>query len=374
MKRAIGLTLMVTLAIAICGCGGGGGGGKLTPPINKKGTAKITITLAEVLAKTRAIDDVDSVTVTITGSSYSIPTFALTKNTQTGAWEGTKEVLAYNLTFLAEASDSTGKVLYSGQTQKTILADTINDVTITINVPVSPNTWSVTQNGNVLEIAYGSGADFPQYAALHTDSGYFRLINSRTAGWGTSVIIMPSFWTSGRYYQGAGVFTSHEVLPDGRLKILFSGNTLTLSVQGIALLSPPDNNIMQADVSVTTSGSVDLDVRSGEAFKPVMLSSMHISEAQWDCSESFVSLVTNQIPSSSWLMNSPIIDTSFGLKGGSSSWKQNAPTMTITLDTPMPITGWVTPTSNPNNDNIGMWPASDTVLSSWSYTITAKSE
>lgn len=235
-------------------------------------------------------------------------------------------------------------------------------------------TWNVKQNGNILEIAYGSGTDFPQYAALHINSGYFRLVNSQSSGWGTSVILTPSFWEGGRYYQGSNISANSEVLPDGRLRITFSGSTSTLSTKGEVLLSPPNNDVLQASVSATTSGDVDLDVRSNEAFKPVMLSSMHISDTQWDCSESLIGLVTNPIPSGNWLVPNAVTETTFGLKGGSSAWKQNAPTVTITLNSPMPITGWVTPSSDPNDDNIGMWAASDTVLRSWSYTITAKKE
>src|SRR5438105_471737 len=40
--------------------------------------------------------------------------------------------------------------------------------------PIVP-TWSVSPNGNNLQIDYGSGASFPQYGALDVTSGYFRL-------------------------------------------------------------------------------------------------------------------------------------------------------------------------------------------------------
>ncbi len=57
------------------------------------------------------------------------------------------------------------------------------------------NTWSVSQNGTLLEIAYGSGTSFPQYAALDLNSSYFRMIYSSSAGWGTSVILLPVYWS-----------------------------------------------------------------------------------------------------------------------------------------------------------------------------------
>jgi len=38
----------------------------------------------------------------------------------------------------------------------------------------------------------------------------------------------------------------------------------------------------QAKVNASTSGSVLIDSRPGEAFKPVFLSSMRVSDTQWD--------------------------------------------------------------------------------------------
>lgn len=35
--------------------------------------------------------------------------------------------------------------------------------------------WSVAQRGNIVEVGYGGGSDFPQYAAHHADSSYLRL-------------------------------------------------------------------------------------------------------------------------------------------------------------------------------------------------------
>src|SRR5438477_10587397 len=59
----------------------------------------------------------------------------------------------------------------------------------------SSSTWSVTQNGNILQIAYGSGTSFPQYGALDLTSSYMRLVYGPDSGWGTSFILLPSFWS-----------------------------------------------------------------------------------------------------------------------------------------------------------------------------------
>lgn len=56
-------------------------------------------------------------------------------------------------------------------------------------------TWSVVESGEELRIHYGSNGNFPQYAVLHRTDGYFRMIPGTLAGWGTSVILPPSFWS-----------------------------------------------------------------------------------------------------------------------------------------------------------------------------------
>src|SRR5579863_3033841 len=52
------------------------------------------------------------------------------------------------------------------------------------------NTWSVSQNGNLLQIGYGSGTSFPQYAALDLSSSYFRMVYSMASQWGTSIVLL----------------------------------------------------------------------------------------------------------------------------------------------------------------------------------------
>lgn len=39
-------------------------------------------------------------------------------------------------------------------------------------LPVSAQTWLVRQRGTVVEAAYGSDPEFPQYAALHHEGGF----------------------------------------------------------------------------------------------------------------------------------------------------------------------------------------------------------
>jgi len=238
------------------------------------------------------------------------------------------------------------------------------------------NTWSVSQNGTLLEIAYGSGTSFPQYAALDLNSSYFRMIYSSSAGWGTSVILLPVYWSQTScpppgLCQGAPI-TAHWQIVNTDLVLSTRGTIGTLNVASSISLSPPANNALTAHVTTTVTGHAMLDNRPGEAFKPVMLSSMHISSTQWDAQAAFIGTQTYTFPYSGWIINPPIIAKDFGLQGGTSSWKTNAPAIEVTLNQARQITGWVTQSINPNDDNIGFWAATSKVLSSWSFNLTAE--
>lgn len=238
-------------------------------------------------------------------------------------------------------------------------------------IPETPIAWSVTQKGNILEIAYKTGDTYPQYAALHLNDSYFRMVYSPQSSWGTSVIILPSFWEQGKLYQGAPVSYSYQ---DSGSDLLISlmGNISSLSVNASIQISPPSENSVTATISVSVIGQIGLDYRPGEAFKLVTLSSMYISPGTWDCRAAYVDSKQFPIPTEGWIIQPPMFGQAFGLEGGSSSWKNNAPTIEVWLNKDVEITGWVTRSNNPNNDNVGFWGASSTLQSSWQYTLTAK--
>ncbi len=156
------------------------------------------------------------------------------------------------------------------------------------------------------------------------------------------------------------------------LEVEISATIAGLSCSGKIQLRPPANNRLEATVTMTTTGSPKLDVRADEAFKPLLLSSMRISDKEWDASSVHVGGKGYSIPASGWLVHPAVKTTQLAIKGGTSSWKKNAPTMEITLAQPLSVTGWVTSRMNPNEDNVGLWPASPKILSSWSYTIVAR--
>ncbi len=236
------------------------------------------------------------------------------------------------------------------------------------------SSWEVAKVGNELQISYGDGNNHPQYGVLHLDSGYFRLNYGPSSGWGTSIVLPPAFWSGGTYYQGTPVTAAWQI-EGSNLVLSIAGTISSLHVNIQVELLPPGQGSISAHVSTTVEGSLPLDDRPGEAFKPVMLSSMHISSTIWDAQAAFIDCRTFPIPASGWLIQPPpqLNAQKFGLIGGTSTWKANAPTMWILLDQPRQVAGWVTASVDPNDDNLGFWAASDAVLSSWSYTAVAAS-
>lgn len=249
-------------------------------------------------------------------------------------------------------------------------------VTILLLGCVSNNTtpsesWKVTEKDSIVEVAYGSDTDSPQYAALHLESGFFRMNYGTESGWGTSIILLPSFWEEGIYYQGAPISYTWKT-ESSDLLLSFAGNISNLNISGNIRIAPPSQNLLLATISVNVDGNVELDNRPGEAFRLVMLSSMHISANMWDTKLAYVDSQSFEVPEEGWIIQPPTEGRIFGLQGGTSDWKTNAPTIEVTLDEPMQITGWVTPSSDPNDDNIGFWAASDQIIQSWRYKVIAK--
>jgi hypothetical protein len=237
--------------------------------------------------------------------------------------------------------------------------------------PVAPSdSWTVDTTNSVWTISFGSGKSFPQYGALDTASGYLRLIPNTQSNWGTSVVLFPAFWSGGVYYQGTHIVASHSV-SGNNLVIDFTGSLGGLNVAGKLTIYPPNQQI-NAEVEISATGNVVLDNRPGEAFKLVMLSSMHISGSQWDSQSAVVGSQSYALPPSGWIIDPPRSGAVFSLTGGTSSWKANAPTVEVTFPTSQTVTGWVTSSSDPNDDNVGFWAASDSVVSSYSYNLTAR--
>jgi hypothetical protein len=233
--------------------------------------------------------------------------------------------------------------------------------------------WTAQKSGNQIVLAFGRGTNFPQYVAIHTDSGYVRFVHGPSGGWGTSIILPPALWTAdSRYHQGTPLLDVLPIVTRGQIQVSFTGSIAGVGFKGTLRIGPPAANQLIAHVEMTTSGTVALKDRAGEAFKLVGLSTMHQSPSLWDASSVIIADKTYPLPASGWIVAVPIPTTHLGVIGGTSTWKTNAPTVVVDLSgVSIPqVTGWVTQSSNPNDDNGMLWAATSQVQPSWSYDIT----
>jgi hypothetical protein len=231
------------------------------------------------------------------------------------------------------------------------------------------NGWKVSRLGTQLRVFFGREPHRPQYAVLHLDSSYFRLTCGPPCGWGTSVVFLPVVW-SGGLHQG-GAVTAEVRLDEPDLVLDIAGAIASLTMSSEVRLSPPSASRVVARVTTEIQGQASLDALPGEAFKPVFLSSMHVSPDLWDTEAAYAEGRRWPLPSDGWIVEPPVTARVFGLQGGSSQWKPNAPTVEIGLSRPLLVGGWVTPSEDPNDDNVGLWAGTDAVLTSWSFSITA---
>jgi hypothetical protein len=245
--------------------------------------------------------------------------------------------------------------------------------------------WSVRkpENGGPWEIGFGSNGNFPQFAALHPRDGYFRLVCKTT--FGTSIVLPPVFWSGGVLTQGMPLDAKEHVEGD-RLIIDATGNKNGLKVTLRVALSRPGDGRIEAVVNGNCEGTVALDPRPGEAFKPVMLSSMRVGGSagggvskEWDARAVIVEgrpdiEFADQVTSNAFFVPPATFKVRrFGFRGGKSDFQKGdpAPTVEILFNDTVPIAGYRTRSCNHDDDNLAYWAGFDTVLGSWHYTITA---
>jgi hypothetical protein len=234
-----------------------------------------------------------------------------------------------------------------------------------------------------LRAGFGMGSDSPQLVALHLDSSYLRLVPTPESSWGASCVLLPSFWSDGVYLLGDTLEVEPSIEGD-ELLLAFSGDQTTVSgehltTSGLVTVSAPEEGEIRARVELTTSGNVTLDGRPGEAFKPTGISTMHVSDREWDCEEAFVvtqdgTRTAYPIPDEDgWLIPPVAEGLSYGCTGGSNDWQVNTPTVELLFDAPVEIAAWATQEGMGTSDeNLLLWNATDTVPASWSYTISSR--
>ena len=237
----------------------------------------------------------------------------------------------------------------------------------------SGSDWLVSQVGNGFQILYGNGLGFPQYSFLHVNSGFLCLNDGRDAGWGPSIILLPSLWSSDAYHRGTPVDATWDVAGSD-LILTITGTMADLDIPLTVHMYPQVRCIrILADLEATSAGSALPGDRPGEALEPEMLPLMPISPKQLDTQTTWVAEQRYASPEDSWIVWPHDIGQTFALIGGTSEWKVNASSVFVELDEPMTVTGWVTPSTDANDGNVGFWAATDQLLYSWSYRIYTSS-
>lgn len=176
------------------------------------------------------------------------------------------------------------------------------------------------------------------------------------------------------YYQGVPESFSYAASVVGEtLYVDCKAEILGVQVDLDISFSPPAEGKFDARVWVEAVFPEDFFLAPRfDAFKPVMLSSMRISETLWDCVTAVAGEQLVDVPYEQGLvLEMPVLADSFALVGGTSDWKEHAPTIEIELNQEMEIQGFVTASEDPNDDNIGYWAATPGAIESWAYTVHA---
>ncbi len=140
--------------------------------------------------------------------------------------------------------------------------------------------WGVTQQDDDLQIAFGRASDYPQYASLDLKSGYLRMIYGPEAGWGTSVLLLPSFWSGGTLHQSGQVSANWETI-HSTLVVTLHGSVSGLLTHVQVTFYPPLDDTLLAYVSAKmaalypapSSSSADIRIDTSSP-KPILLAMM----------------------------------------------------------------------------------------------------
>jgi len=223
-----------------------------------------------------------------------------------------------------------------------------------------------------------------QVLAIHTHDGYLRAAPGTS--WGTSVIILPCVRIAPATVIHGGTIESWEFGSVGTssvCKLKARGGPFTYECN--LIIQPPYNNQICLDISMIVTGNVELDQSlPGEAFKPVFLSSMFQGEDGLDCICAYNGKDWTAIPNNGWIFT-PKTEGSritlegkttqrssedhkiFNLKEGKPAVENIAPTVDIYFDRTLKTCGWVTPSTDLNRDNVGLWFGSNEILYRYSY-------
>jgi hypothetical protein len=244
-----------------------------------------------------------------------------------------------------------------------------------------------------------NGPGTPQVAIIYA-SGYVRLKQnadpSPAIPFGTSFILGPAYWSGSNYYHHPRL-NRLEIdttwLPNAPLRILARATNHDFSVNYDMVLPSPRDRQTRLHVTQTYVAKANININptrraEHQGFKLVQASSMYINEGgtcdggYTDCHDSdaarFIGddLLRHQVAFTDLILPAFVFDSPFPLgstwldvlHSDDQSWQSqtgantsgNTPNVRIALDelpTTRTITpqGWIAPTNDPNQDNVGLW-------------------
>jgi len=275
--------------------------------------------------------------------------------------------------------------------------------------PSIPATMAIWLNGAAqpepaarLEIAHltDNGAGRPTVAVLYA-SGFVRLKPNAdpipSIPFGTSVVLGPAYWAGGAYHHNPtleNVYLTTAWLPNGPLRLTITGTNGDFAVEYEIAMPPPSDRLTRWHVTQTYTATMAITLDAGslanrEGFKLVQFSSMFINQSgQCDggdggCHDAdgaryiatsgtrrqvaFADVGSGWVFSSTEALGDTWLDA---LHSDDDGWQGNTPNVRLALDT-LPeagaITprGWISATTDPNQDNVGLWLHDDDVIG-WS--------
>ncbi|MBN1138802.1 MAG: hypothetical protein JXM73_19615 [Anaerolineae bacterium] len=266
------------------------------------------------------------------------------------------------------------------------------------NVPATMSVWldGVAQAGSAarLEVAHvtGAGTSWPTVAVLYA-SGYVRLKQNADPAppipFGSSAILGPAYWSETDSYFHSSQLTRVEIdtrwLPGGPLRLQVAGTNGAFAVAYELTFPAPRDRQTRLHVLQTYTATTGITVdptRHAEAqgFKLVQASSMFINQGgacddeHDDCHDSDAARFIGgdgarrqvgfgDLGPSTWVyshtfsLGSTWLDV---LHSDDASWQGNTPNLRIALDAlpadhSITAQGWISATTNPDEDNVGLW-------------------
>ena len=237
-----------------------------------------------------------------------------------------------------------------------------------------------------------SATDTPQVAVIYA-SGYVRLmqnaVTSPSIPFGSSFILGPAYWPSATTYHHNPQLDRLDFdtrwLPNAPLRMTAQGTNHDFDVAYQLTMPPPRDRQTRLHVTQVYTATANITVDPArraerQGFKLVQVSSMFVNQGgvcgggHTDCHDSnairFIGndLIRHQVPFTTVTPSAFVISPALPLGNtwfdvlhtDDQGWQGNTPNVHIALDelpatSTIAVQGWISATTNPDDDNVGLW-------------------